>query len=150
MLRRRAEEVVSLMNKIESEFEEQNEIGGMISFGSGGLIATQYLLPVMQSFREKYPKVQFQFYTNSAEYVKERLDQGLLDFGLLLEPIDITKYDYLRMPSKEKWGLLLRADHPLAKNEYITRDDVRSIPLITTDRLICAKRIGALARQAFL
>lgn len=135
MLRRRAEEVVSLMNKIESEFEEQNEVGGMISIGSGGLSAVEFLLPAMQSFRVKYPKVQFQFYTNSAEYVKERLDQGLLDFGLLLEPIDITKYDYLRMPAKEKWGLLLRTDHPLAEKDYITHDDLQSIPLITTDRL---------------
>ena len=135
MLRRRAEEVVSLINKIESEFEEQNEVGGIISIGSGGLSAVEFLLPAMQSFREKYPKVQFQFYTNSAEYVKERLDQGLLDFGLLLEPIDITKYDYLRMPAKEKWGLLLRSDSPLAEKEYITHDDLQSIPLITTDRL---------------
>lgn len=135
MLRRRAEEVVSLMNKIENEFEEQNEVGGIISIGSGGLSAVKFLLPAMQSFREKYPRVQFQFYTNSAEYVKERLDQGLLDFGLLLEPIDITKYDYLRMPAKEKWGLLLRSDSPLAEKEYITRDDLQSIPLITTDRL---------------
>ncbi len=135
MLRRRAEEVVSLMNKIESEFEEQNEVGGIISIGSGGLIATQCLLPIMRSFREKYPKVQFQFYTNSAEYVKERLEQGLLDFGLLLEPIDITKYDYLRMPAKEKWGLFLRSDNPLANKEYVTKDDLQSIPLITTDRL---------------
>lgn len=135
MLRRRAEEVVSLINKIESEFEEQNEVGGIISIGSGGLSAVEFLLPAMQSFREKYPKVQFQFYTNSAEYVKERLDQGLLDFGLLLEPIDITKYDYLRMPAKEKWGLLLRTDHPLAEKDYITHDDLQSIPLITTDRL---------------
>lgn len=135
MLRRRAEEVVSLMNKIESEFEEQNEVGGIISIGSGGLSAVEFLLPAMQSFREKYPRVQFQFYTNSAEYVKERLDQGLLDFGLLLEPIDITKYDYLRMPAKEKWGLLLWTDHPLAEKDYITHDDLQSIPLITTDRL---------------
>ena len=135
MLRRRAEEVVSLMNKIESEFEEQNEVGGIISIGSGGLSAVEFLLPAMQSFREKYPRVQFQFYTNSAEYVKERLDQGLLDFGLLLEPIDITKYDYLRMPAKEKWGLLLWTDHPLAEKDYITHDELQSNPLITTDRL---------------
>ncbi len=141
MLRRRAEEVVSLMNKIESEFEEQNEVGGIISIGSGGLIATQCLLPVMQSFREKYPKVQFQFYTNSAEYVKERLDQGLLDFGFLLEPIDVTKFDYIRMQEKERWGLLMPANHPLAKNDYISRNDLFSISLITSDRLSIQKEL---------
>lgn len=141
MLRRRAEEVVALMDKIESEFEEQGEIGGIISIGSGGLSASQILPPVMQSFRQKYPKVQFQFYTNSAEHVKERLDQGLLDFGLLLEPIDVTKYDYLRMVEKEKWGLLLRTDHPLALKEYIKKEDLYGIPLITTDRLSLQKEM---------
>ncbi len=141
MLRRRAEEVAALMNKIESEFEEQGEIGGIISIGSGGLSASQILPPVMQSFRQKYSKVQFQFYTNSAEYVKERLDQGLLDFGLLLEPIDVIKYDYLRMVEKEKWGLLLRTDHPLALKKYIKKEDLYGIPLITTDRLSLQKEM---------
>ena len=141
MLRRRAEEVTILMDKIESEFEEKAEVGGVISIGSGGLLAMQSLTPVMESFRKKYPKVQYQLYTNSAEYVKERLDQGLLDFGFLLEPIDVTKFDYIRMPEKERWGLLMQADHPLAKNEYILREDLFSISLITSDRLSIQKEL---------
>lgn len=141
MLRRRAEEVVALMDKIENEFEEQNEVGGIISIGSGGLGASQILPAVMESFRKKYPKVQYQFYTNSADFVKERLEQGLLDFGLLLEPIDITKFDYIRMKEKEKWGLLLRADHPLAAKEHITKEDLQSEPLITTNRISLQKEL---------
>jgi len=134
MLRHRAEEVVSLIGKIENEFENQDEIAGIISIGSGGLNASQMLPAVMAGFRKKYPKIQFQLYTNSAEYIKERLEQGLLDFGLLLEPIDIAKFDYIRMKKKERWGLLLRKGHPLAKKEYITRDDLIGEPLITTNR----------------
>ena len=141
MLRRRAEEVALLIDKIESEFEEQSDLSGIVSIGSGGLTASQILPSVMQSFREKYPRVQFQFYTNSADYVKERLEQGLLDFGLLLEPIDVTKFDYIRMTEKEKWGLLIRSDHPLAKKECITKDDLLSIPIITTDRLPLQKEM---------
>lgn len=135
MLRRRAEEVTALMEKIEKEFEEQSEVAGIISIGSGGLSSSLTLPKAMETFREKYPKVQFQLYTNSADHVKERLEQGLLDFGFLLEPLDITKFDYIRMKEKEKWGLLLRRDHPLAEKEYITRDDLPGLPLITTDRL---------------
>lgn len=141
MLRRRAEEVTILMDKIESEFEEKSEVGGVISIGSGGLLAMQSLTPVMESFRQKYPKVQYQLYTNSAEYVKERLDQGLLDFGFLLEPIDVIKFDYIRMPEKERWGLLMQADHPLAKKDYILREDLFSVPLITSDRLSIQKEL---------
>ena len=141
MLRRRAEEVTALMDKIEQEFEEQNEVAGVISIGSGGLSSSQTLPAAMESFREKYPKVQFQFYTNSADHVKERLEQGLLDFGFLLEPIDVTKFDYIRMKEKEKWGLLLNRNHPLAMKEYIQKEDLAGQPLITTDRLSIQKEL---------
>lgn len=134
MLRHRAEEVVSLMDKIETEIQNQNEIGGVISIGSGGLNASHMLPAVMDGFRKKYPKVQYQLYTNSAEYIKEQLEQGLLDIGLLLEPVDITKFDYIRMNNQEKWGLLLRIGDPLAKKEYITKEDLIGEPLITTSR----------------
>lgn len=141
MLRRRAEEVVALMSKIESEFEEQSEIGGIVSIGSGGLLATQSLDAALDSFRKKYPKVQYQLYTNSAEYVKERLEQGLLDFGFLLEPVDVTKFDYIRMKSKERWGLFMSVNHPLAEKEFITSHDLCSTPLILTDRLSLQKEL---------
>lgn len=141
MLRRRAEEVVVLMSKIESEIEQQSEIGGIISIGSGGLLATQNLGEALESFRQKYPKVQYQLYTNSAEYVKERLEQGLLDFGFLMEPIDVTKFDYIRMKSKERWGLFLNVNHPLAEKDFIMRNDLTDIPLIVTDRLSLQKEL---------
>lgn len=141
MLRKRAEEVVSLMNKIENEFSCKEEVGGVISIGSGGLIASQILPEVMAGFRKKYPKIQFQLYTNSAEYIKDHLEQGLLDFGFLLEPIDVTKFDYIRMKEHEKWGLLLRTGHPLSKKKYITREDLIGIPLITTNRQSIQKEL---------
>lgn len=141
MLRRRAEEVVSLMGKIENEFAQQEDIAGIVSIGSGGLNASQMLPEVMDGFRKKYPKVQFQLYTNSAEYIKERLEQGLLDFGILLEPIDVTKFDYIRLKEKERWGVLLRAGHPLAKKEKITKEDLIHEPLITTNRASIQKEL---------
>lgn len=141
MLRRRAEEVVALMGKIEREFEERSDVGGIISIGSGGLMALQTLSPVLESFRRKYPKVQYQIYTNNAEYVKERLEQGLLDFGILLEPVDIAKFDYIRMQCKERWGLLMRSDHPLAEKNHVGKEDLSTIPLITSDRLSIQKEL---------
>ncbi len=134
MLRHRAEEVVALMDKIENEFASQQEVGGVISIGSGGLNASHMLPAAMDGFRKKYPKVQFQLYTNSAEYIKEKLEQGVLDIGLLLEPVDVTKFDYIRMKNTEKWGLLLRTGHPLASKPYITKEDLIGEPLITTNR----------------
>lgn len=142
MLRRRAEEVVQLMDKIEDEFKGQDELAGIISIGCGGQYSASYLLEIMAGFQKKYPKVQYEFYTNDADHIKERLDQGLLDFGLLLEPIEMTKYDYLRMKTRERWGILMRPDHPLAKQESIMSEEMVGLPLITTNRVSLQKEIA--------
>ena len=134
MLRRRAEEVVSLMNKIDSEFREQEEISGVISVGSGGLKAAKILPDLIEHFRERYPLVSFEIITGTAGRVKEMLEHGLLDFGFLLEPIDIEKFDYLRLPTKEVWGVLLPAGHRLASEKAVTRQQLRELPLVVTSR----------------
>lgn len=142
MLRRRAEEVVELMDKIESEFEKQNDISGIISIGSGGLNASKILPDIMKDFRRKYPRIQYELYTNSADHVKERLDKGLLDFGLLLEPVDIMKYDYIRLKEKERWGILMPADCPLAEKDFITQEDLYELPLMASNRLSLQKELA--------
>ena len=134
MLRRRAEEVVSLMNKIDSEFREQEEISGVISVGSGGLKAASVLPELIEHFRERYPLVSFEIITGTADLIKERLEHGLLDFGFLLEPIDIEKFDYLRLPTKEVWGVLLPANHRLSSEKAITQQQLRELPLVVTSR----------------
>lgn len=134
MLRRRAEEVVSLMNKIDSEFREQEEVSGVISVGSGGLKAAGILPELIGHFRERYPLVSFEIITGNADNIKERLEHGLLDFGFLLEPVDIEKFDYLRLPVKEVWGVLLPANHQLASEKAVTREQLKELPLVVTSR----------------
>lgn len=134
MLRRRAEEVVSLMNKIDSEFREQEEVSGVISVGSGGLMAAKILPELIEHFRECYPLVSFEIITGNADLIKERLEHGLLDFGILLEPVDIEKFDYLRLPTKEVWGVLFPADHKLASEKAVTRKQLKELPLVVTSR----------------
>ena len=117
LLRRRAEEVVDMMYKIESEIETAGEVGGVISIGSGALKSSQFLPEVMSAFQKLHPKVRFEIYSNSSQYIKERMDRGLLDFGIMLEPIDIEQYEYIRLEQKERWGLLMRRGHPLAEQD---------------------------------
>ena len=141
-LRRRAEEVVQMIDRIESEYRAQEELAGVVSIGAGGLSSFQSLADLIEGFQKKYPRVQFDFYTNNAEFVRERLERGLLDFGLLLEPVDITKYNYIRMKEKERWGLLLRQDHPLAVKASVTRRDLQDVPLITSNRLAIQQEVS--------
>ena len=126
----RAEEVITLMKKIENEFGNQSEEGGIISIGNSGLADLTFLYSMMKRFREKYPKVQYELNTNSSRYIIEHLEQGLLDFAVLPEPIDITKFDYIRIKTKERFGLLVNMGHSLAEKEFIEKEDLLGMPLI--------------------
>lgn len=112
MLRRRAEEVVELIDKIESEFEKQNDISGIISVVSGGLNASKILPDIMKDFHRKYPRVQYELYTNSADHVKER------------------------------WGILMPVDCPLAEKDFVTQEDLYELSLMASNRLSLQKELA--------
>lgn len=138
LLRRRAEEIVSLADKTEQEFLELNggdDISGIISIGSGEISAVKELAKIIKEFTAKYPNINFNFYSGNADNIKEQIDKGLLDFGLLLEPVDVDKYDYLRMPVKEHWIVVVPKDSPLAEKESVTPQDLKDQPLIMPSRI---------------
>lgn len=94
------------------------------------------LLPgLFQEFREKYPRISFDLFTATADTVKEQMDKGLIDVGLLLEPIDMEKYDFIRLDMKERWVALMKPDDPLAQKEAVTAKDLSSLPLILPRRM---------------
>lgn len=136
LLRRRAEEILELVNKAEKEVSHQNEIiEGTISIGCGDLYAVQILAKIIQSFTALYPHVDFELYTASADHIKERIERGLSDVGLLLEPVDLSKYDFIRISQKEKWIALVPANSPLAEKKFLTPSDFIGVPLIFPYRL---------------
>ncbi len=129
--RQRAQEIVELADRLEKSFaERQNDISGMVVIGASEVVGSQTLAKLMKEFSEKYPAVQFTLYNETVDSIKERLDKGLVDIGLLLEPIDVTKYDYIRLDRQDTWGLLVREDHPLAEKASLTEQDVASCPLL--------------------
>lgn len=135
MLRRRAEEIISLVDKISADFNQNENISGSITIGSGIYSASSFLMRALEEFSLLYPNIHFEIYTNSADTLQEKLEQGILDFALLQEPIDITNYDFLRMHYKDVWGLLMRADSPLAKKSFISRQDLSGRRLCSARRL---------------
>lgn len=136
LLRRRAEEILQLVDKTEKELIEQEEqVEGKITIGSGEIASVQLLPTLLESFHEKYPRVTFDLYTATADHVKNQMDRGLVDIGLLLEPIDIEKYEYIRLDMKERWIVLMRPDDPLAEKEAVTAKDLAEVPLILPRRL---------------
>ncbi len=136
LLRRRAEEILQLIDKTEKELIEQEEqVEGKISIGCGEIAAVQILPKLIKAFREKYPLVTFDIFTATADLVKEQMDKGLLDIGLLLEPVDMEKYDFIRLDIKENWVVLMRPDSPLCEKEAVTAKDLSVLPLILPRRM---------------
>ncbi len=136
LLRRRAEEILQLVDKTEKELLEQDEqVEGKITIGCGEMASVQLLPELFECFHEKYPRVNFDLYTATADHVKDQMDRGLVDIGLLLEPIDIEKYEFIRLDMKEKWVVLMRPDDPLAKKESVTAEELSEYPLVLPRRL---------------
>ena len=129
--RQRAQEIVELTDRLEKDIAGQKkDISGMVVIGASEVGGSQTLAKLIKEFSEKYPAVQFTLYNETVDNIKERLDKGLVDIGLLLEPADVTKYDYVRLDRQDTWGLLMRDDHPLADKESLTVEDVASCPLL--------------------
>lgn len=135
LLRRRAEEILELVEKTEEELSAREEqIEGIITIGCGELASVKFLTEVIAGFHERYPRVVFDMYTANADQIKHRMDEGLTDIGLLLEPAEVERYEYVRMPVKERWAVVIPSGVPLAKKEYVTAKDLADIPVIMPSR----------------
>jgi DNA-binding transcriptional LysR family regulator len=135
LLRRRAEEILDLVDKTEREFGEQdNLITGQIFIGAGETNAMHVLANLIKEFNKEYPQVKYNLYSGNADDIKEKIDKGLIDIGLLTEPVNIEKYDFVRLPNKEIWGVLMQKDSPLAKKENIKPEDLSNMAVINTKR----------------
>ncbi len=137
ILRKRAEEIISMVDKTEAEFTSMEEaVGGDIYIGGGETDAIKFLAKVAKELHDTYPNIHYHLYSGNAQDVTERL----LDFGVLVQPADISKYDYLNIPAKDTWGVVMRKDSPLAEKETIRKEDLIGIPLICSRQAISQER----------
>ena len=128
LLRKRAEEILALVEKTESDLSSDSpQINGEIAIGGN---PSQTVLKAASSLRAQYPDVHFQFYSSDAIDVLERLEHGSLDFAVFLKPIDVTDYDYISLPESSLWGLLMPSGCELARKDHIEKTDLPKIPLI--------------------
>lgn len=131
LLYKRAEEIIELYNKTETELNKPiTDIGGDIYIGGGESYVMGLIAKAAHEVQKDYPNVKFHLFSGDMVAVSEKLDKGLIDFGIFIEPADLSKYDYLRLPLTDTWGVLMRKDSPLAGKKYITPEDLRDEPLI--------------------
>ena len=140
LLKKRAEEIIDLIDKTRTEFKSSEEIiAGDIYIGGGETHAIKLITKIMNEIQNKYPNIKYHLYSGNSDDVSEKLDKGLLDFGIFIEPAGIEKYDYIKIPAKDTWGVLMRKDSKLAKKKFITKNDLINIPIICSRQPIYNK-----------
>lgn len=136
LLKRRALEIIDLENKIIDEFKGNEEVvEGTITIGCGEFNAVDHIAKICKIFQEKYPRVRIALHTATADVVQEMMNKGLIDIGVFLEPVSTEDLDYIRIKDSDYWAVSMKPDDPLAKKEYITKEDLIGLPLILPERL---------------
>ncbi|MDR1643930.1 MAG: LysR family transcriptional regulator [Clostridiales bacterium] len=133
LFRKRAQELVDLADKTALEFaSSDNEVSGEIYFGCGETDAFRLIAKTAIDFSKRYPAVKYNLFSGNADDVTEKLDKGLLDFGVLIGFVNPSKYDYIKFPITDAWGLLSSTSSPLAALDCIRPSDLRGVPLIVS------------------
>ena len=137
ILRKRAEEIIDMVAKTKAEFNsDQNNVTGEVYIGGGETQGMRLIAGVIKELRKKYPEIRYHFYSGNAENISERLDKGLLDFGIFIQPSDLSKYDSVTLPVKDTWGVIMPENCELAQKQFVTRQDLIGKPLICSQQAI--------------
>lgn len=144
LFQQRADELVTLLEKTQRDLADQrNLVGGTVSIGCVESSASRILPEVLSAFAGEHPMVQYDLYSANGDDIKEKLDRGEIDLGLLLEPVEAAKYDYIRLPIRDVWGIVIGRDHPIAEQGFISPEEVCKLPLILPRREIVQEQIAS-------
>ena len=133
LLRKRAEDILDMVDKTTDEFKALCEItGGDIRIGCAESDGIKHLARRIKFLQEKYPRIRVHLYSGDTDDLAERLDRGLLDFVVISQEVDLTKYNYLKLPAIDTWGVIMRKDSPLADQETVQMEELLDLPIITS------------------
>ncbi len=135
LLRDRAESLVTMADKIETEFLSLDDVtGGELYLGLAESCQIRYLAREIRRLKSVYPDLNYHITSGDTEQVTEKLDKGLLDFAVVCDTPDARKYKYLPFPEPDIWGVVMPREAPLAKKEAITVDDLVGLPLFSSEQ----------------
>lgn len=142
-LRKRAQEIVSLVEKTKSDFSAaEKDISGDVWIGGGETDAMRLIARAARGLQAVYPHISYHLFSGNAEDVAERLDRGLVDFGVFISPADLSKYDFIKLPVMDTWGVLMRKDSPLAEKQTIRPEDLFGVPLLCSRQSMVKNEIS--------
>lgn len=133
LLRKRAEDILDMVDKTTDEFKALGQIaGGDIRIGCAESDGIKHLARRLKAVKERHPGIRVHLYSGDTEDLAQRLDRGLLDFAVIAQAVDLSKYNYVELPGADIWGVIMRKDAPLAQREAICIDDLLELPLIVS------------------
>ena len=149
LLFQRAKEIVALADLTESAFRSTDErIAGDIAIGCGETNGMRLLVDAMKEMRAAHPGVTFRLSSGNFEDISDRLDSGLVDFGLFVGDAAVAKYDYIKLPHSDAWGLLMRADNALAERASVRPQDLDGLALLCSRQAVQSNELaGWLGRE---
>lgn len=135
ILRKRAEEILSLVQKTEREISLSDQtIVGDVYIGAGETDAVRFIARTAKELYQIYPGIHYHISSGNSEFVTEQLDKGLIDFGIVFGNVDHAKYHSIELPYKDLWGVLMKQDSPLAEKTVIEPEDLWDQPLIISNQ----------------
>lgn len=136
ILSKRAEEILDMVEKTQKELSSINKnISGEIYIGSGETEVIKYIAEIIKEINVEYPDISFNMHNGNLEDVTEKLDKGLIDFGIIMQPADSSKYNKISLPKKDSWGIVMRKDSCLANKKSISLTDLEKVPLILSKKV---------------
>lgn len=142
LLVERAREILMLSDRTRRELLGEVPLRGEVAVGGGETQGMLLLAETAAGLRRKFPEIRFHVYSGNAEFVAERLEQGLIDLGVLVGEADLTRYDYLPLPVDDVWGLIMLPGHPLAARQTVTPEELAGVPLIVSQQTVAENELA--------
>lgn len=143
ILRKRAEEIVELLEKTKSEISSSEELSGTVHIGGGETEAMRLIARVVRRLRRDCPQIRYHLFSGNADDVSERLDRGLIDFGVVLGSASLRNYDHMQLAATDTWGLIMRRDSPLAALDFIKPEHLYELPLICSRQSLLQNELSS-------
>lgn len=143
LFQQRASTILSLIDHTKEELQNtEKELTGVIKIGCVISKVSKFVMQTVYKFQKQYPNVKFNIYDGNGDLLRQRLDAGLDDLAVLIEPVEAAKYNFIVLPVREQWGLIVKSSDPLAKKKVITKRDLYKLPLIVPSRNIIRDEIS--------
>lgn len=130
----RGKQILSLIDSTEKNLAQNNTISGQITIGGAETQSFDLIAQVIKETLSTYPTIKINLYSGNADDVLEKIDNGLLDFGLVIDPVEKQKYEYIKLPTYNSWGILVSDAHVLAKKKHVMAKDLEGYPLMISSQ----------------